>query len=239
MHLSFLSVFVFLAVPLRVIACEGDCIVGVTQTWMGNYSEPVNYVLSQLGQEVINKLLPGSTRISPASLMEPIFTAYNNDSYSAFERAIFPSFFHGKCLDSKGVEPAGCPNPDCRIVCGTPGSLIHFYSTLRFICFKTARDRLISSMQPNTSSYLAVEKIVTREMTLQRGPGPRMLRYRRSFISEDDEPSASPVAQKDIASILQNTLDEASERLQKRCGGDGLQRCSWETEMKPYILSFP
>ena len=57
------------------------------------------------------------------------------------ETAIFPSYFHGKC-QVNGVNPPGCPNPDCPVVCGTPGSLVHFFPTLRGIAYNQTRKRL-------------------------------------------------------------------------------------------------
>jgi hypothetical protein len=34
-----------LTVPATVNACEGDCIVGITDAFLGNYSEPVQRVI--------------------------------------------------------------------------------------------------------------------------------------------------------------------------------------------------
>ena len=33
-----------LAVPATVSACEGDCIVGITNAWLGNYTSPIHTV---------------------------------------------------------------------------------------------------------------------------------------------------------------------------------------------------
>ncbi|KZV75881.1 hypothetical protein PENSPDRAFT_680614 [Peniophora sp. CONT] len=43
--------------------------------------------------------------------------------------------FRGKYQQDDG-EPEGCPNPDCPVVCGIPGSLVDIYSTLRFFASK-------------------------------------------------------------------------------------------------------
>jgi hypothetical protein len=48
MQLSLLSVFVFLAVPLRVIACEGECIEGVTNKFCDLYEAPVKKTLDKI-----------------------------------------------------------------------------------------------------------------------------------------------------------------------------------------------
>ena len=76
------------------------------------------------------------------------------------EAAIFPHYFHGKCLDAAGNEPAGCPNPDCPIVCGTPGSLVHFFPKLRYIAFNQTYHLLKTLSTPGTPTYAAVEKAV-------------------------------------------------------------------------------
>jgi hypothetical protein len=48
MQLSLLSVFVFLAVPFRVIACEGECITGVTKAFCARYEDPVKKTLDEI-----------------------------------------------------------------------------------------------------------------------------------------------------------------------------------------------
>jgi hypothetical protein len=47
MQLSFI-LFVLFTVPATVFACEGDCIVGITDAFLGNYSHPVNKVLTDV-----------------------------------------------------------------------------------------------------------------------------------------------------------------------------------------------
>lgn len=94
------------------------------------------------------------------SYFKPILTAYHDQSYAGLEKAIFPSFFHGKCLDEDGNEPSGCPNPDCPIVCGTPGSLIHFYPKLRYIAFNETYHLLQALFDPSSEVYKQVEDAV-------------------------------------------------------------------------------
>jgi len=240
MHLSLLSVFVFLAVPLRVIACEGDCITATTEAMRTNYDEPVNRALNKIGQEIIFNL--GLTNVSPSSLMQPIKTYYNKRSYTALETAIFPSYFHGKCLDHNGLEPKGCPNPDCPMVCGTPGSIVHFYSIFCGIAFNTTYASLMSSADPHSEAYRTLEKRVTThlpESRLETGPGPHILRYRRLAISENDKPSPSSIATKDVGSVLKRALAKVPEVLEECCGGRNLPSCTWEKQMKALILSYP
>ncbi|KAJ6495304.1 hypothetical protein C8R45DRAFT_166761 [Mycena sanguinolenta] len=239
MRLSFLPVF--LAVPLLVVACEGDCITNTTKAMVHHYNSPVELSLTNIGQEIRDKLLPGST-VTPLSLMKPIMTQYRNICFENLRFAVFPSHFHGKCLDDEGHEPEGCPDPDCPMVCGTPGSMVHFYDDFARISFAATNASLMSSAAPDSDSYLALEKRVT---TLSRprlgtAPGPRILRYRRLFdILGNDELSASPVAQNNVALSLRSIVAKLPDELEKSCGGPDIPRCLWEKPMKEYILSFP
>ena len=83
------------------------------------------------------------------------------------ETAIFPSYFHGKC-QRNGVDPAGCPNPDCPVVCGTPGSLVHFYPKLRYIAYNQTRALLADLAAPGSQSYEKAESAVMKAATMRR-----------------------------------------------------------------------
>ena len=86
--------------------------------------------------------------------LQPITQTYANRSYDGMEHAIFPSFFHGKCLDSKGREPDGCPNPDCPIVCGTPGSLVQTDGTaIGVVSFANPHVGVVSSPSLLANKY--------------------------------------------------------------------------------------
>ncbi|KAJ7266878.1 hypothetical protein B0H12DRAFT_1320881 [Mycena haematopus] len=238
MHLP--SLFVLLAAPLLVVACEGDCIINTTQAMVHHYNRPVELALRNIGQEIRAKLLPGST-VTALSLMEPLLAHYRNISFEALRFAIFPSYFHGKCLDDEGREPEGCPDPDCPIVCGTPGSMVHFYGKFTRISHNTTKASLVSCAAPDSDSYLALEKHVTAlsRPRQETAPGPQILRYRRQFDIFGHEPSVSPIAQNDIAPILQRILAQIPFELEKSCGGPGIPSCLWTKQMKEYILSFP
>ncbi|KAF7325344.1 hypothetical protein MVEN_02635100 [Mycena venus] len=244
MHLFLLSVFVSLAVPLRVLACEGDCITGTTTAICDRYKHPVARAVDKIGEEIIHTFklaLPGST-VSPPSLMKPIMDCHSNNSWSAMRQNIFPGRFHGKCLDHNGNEPAGCPNPNCPIICGTPGSMVHFYSIFVSIAYNTTCSSFMSCADPNSESYRALEKRVTTHMPesrLQTGSGPQILRYRRPSVIEDEKPAASPIARKDIRSALTHILAKFPEALAECCGGSDLSSCTWAREMKTHILSYP
>lgn len=42
------SLFIFVAAPVAVSACEGECIVGITNAFLGNYSSPIGSVLGKI-----------------------------------------------------------------------------------------------------------------------------------------------------------------------------------------------
>ena len=115
--------------------------------------------------------------------LQPILTAYHDQSYHNLENGIFPSYFHGKCLDGNGNEPAGCPNPDCPVVCGTPGSLVHFFPKLRYIAFNQTCHLLAALSTPGTPSYSRVEQLVVDAS--QRPPDERRRRGFSRVFSRD------------------------------------------------------
>ncbi|RPD61479.1 hypothetical protein L227DRAFT_574555 [Lentinus tigrinus ALCF2SS1-6] len=250
-------------------------------------------------------------------------SAYEKQSYSGMEDAIFPSFFHGKCLDDDGNTPPGCPNPDCPVVCGTPGSMVHFYSKLRYIAFNQTYHLLEALAAPGSDTYQKVEDMVMA--AAKQSPQKRRI-YSRVFprgyagapvnaMQNNQQGSSAPVPpvpapgsgshmahapgagapaagedalpgsragsshqpavfsellsgdsglsslssknsnglplpglkrrSQDIKAGLRSILQQIYSLLQQRCGGDGegntngLADCSWEEEMKEYILSFP
>ncbi|KAJ7126149.1 hypothetical protein C8R44DRAFT_702528 [Mycena epipterygia] len=240
MLLPVISILAFLAIPLRVTACEGDCIVGTTNAMRNNYKAPVQCVVQTIGQEIIDRfglVSQDSKTLSPDSLLAPVMKTYRNTSYSDLETNIFPGYFHGKCQDVDGVDPDGCPNPDCPVVCGTPGSIVHFYSIFCEIAHNTTAQSLASSVSPPSASYRALEDRVAAQMPQPRlgGPGPQNLRYRRSTVFPGDKPSVSPSFVPD----LRNILDQIPIVLTDCCGGPGLPLCTWEKKMKALILSYP
>jgi len=48
MKFLLLPLFVFVAAPVAVSACQGECIVGITNAFLGNYSSPIQTVLDNL-----------------------------------------------------------------------------------------------------------------------------------------------------------------------------------------------
>lgn len=180
--------------------------------------------------------------------LRPILDAYDNGAYDGMENAIFPSYFHGKCLRN-GVTPPGCPNPDCDVVCGTPGSLVHFYSTLRYIAFNQTLHGLQALATPGTDAYNQVERAVLNSVhqAQDQNPGPnegfilrrdgRLSRYEVSYARRSDDD--------DVRSQLRSVMANLPSVLERVCGGTGggetkgLPDCSWTVAMKEYILTFP
>jgi hypothetical protein len=178
MQFVLVPLLVLVAAPVAVFACEGECIIGITNAFLGNYSTPIHAVLDEIvshinlafiqyltassGQPNIHKITHSRTS-PPLKYLTPLIDAYNKAAYSALETAIFPSYFHGKCQNEDGTEPEGCPNPDCPVVCGTPGSLVHFYAKLRSIAYEETSKMLVTLASPGSESYKAVEKAVVAD----------------------------------------------------------------------------
>ncbi|KAI0035816.1 hypothetical protein K488DRAFT_76384 [Vararia minispora EC-137] len=217
----------FAAAVSPAIACEGPCIVGVTQVWVSNYTARVEAVFNNVAQEIAQRFVPSHTGDVP-SYLRPMFTAYDNNSYDGMEHAIFPSFFHGKC-QRNGVDPPGCPNPDCPVVCGTPGSLVHFFPTLRYIAFNQTRSLLEKITKPGFGPYDEAENAIERAAA---GSGARRTMHARAKAEQ-------------VRQGLRDIMKGVPGKLEQACGGDaadtpeGLPGCSWEREMKEYILTWP
>ena len=48
MRFSIAGLLVLLVVPVAVSACEGDCIVGITNAFVTNYTSPVKHVMENV-----------------------------------------------------------------------------------------------------------------------------------------------------------------------------------------------
>lgn len=172
--------------------------------------------------------------------LEPITRTYADKAYDGMEVAIFPSYFHGKCLVD-GVEPDGCPNPDCPVVCGTPGSLVHFYGKLRYLAYNQTRHILKELSTPGSATYEQVEQNVLEGSSKTR----RSMRIYARSSPYGTVPMVLKKREEDVKARLKSTMETISELLGQTCGtsGDGntnsLPQCDWEDAMKPYILSFP
>ncbi|KAJ7204661.1 hypothetical protein GGX14DRAFT_569232 [Mycena pura] len=241
MHFFLLPVLSLLVIPLRVFACEGECITGTTNQFILLMDSPVARAFETIGELIVNKYLNsdherGTKLVSSKWLLEPVTSAYKNEAPSSLEYAIFPSYFHGKCQNpATGQEPKGCPNPNCPVVCGTPGSLVHFFSNLTGIVHYATMNTAMAAMDPHSASFRAVEKKVTTHLMRKAASrSSRLLRYRRSSV-----PDASSINRQDVRLGLMKIMDKFPKVLEQCCGGSGWPDCIWEDKMKKYILSFP
>jgi uncharacterized Zn finger protein len=124
-------------------------------------------------------------------------------------------------------------------VCGTPGSLVHFYGKLRFIAFNQTRHLLKELSAPGSDTYNQVERAVLNHANKKRRQGnTTRLSWRNTL----------PIPTKreeDVKAQLKETMSNIPIWLEQVCGGsgygdvNGLPECSWETLMKDYILTFP
>lgn len=228
-------------VPVTVSGCEGDCIVGITNAFLTNYTRPVNYVLDNVAKQISNMLPTHPGLETSRDYLRPIMDAYSNDAYDGMETAIFPSYFHGKCQQD-GVDPPGCPNPDCPVVCGTPGSLVHFYGKLRYIAFNQTRHLLQTLSTPGTDAYDAVER---RVLAADGAKTRRAMRIYQRASPSGSVPLLLTRREEDTQARLRDIMRAIGPMLLQTCGGaedgetNGLAECSWEREMKEYILTFP
>ena len=192
------------------------------------------------------------------SFFHPILTTYYDTSYDDMRTAIFPSYFHGKCQQD-GVEPQGCPNPDCPVVCGTPGSLVHFFPTLRFIAFKSTRDTLQRLCSPSSEEYKKTERAIIRAATTTRKSGSKQRRV-SIFSDAAAQEAGRELAQgvppgknirylrkreEDVEKEFKEIMGQVPVLLEEMCGGkptedtSALPDCSWEEAMKAFILTYP
>ncbi|KAH8829383.1 hypothetical protein DL96DRAFT_1597916 [Flagelloscypha sp. PMI_526] len=187
---------------------------------------------------MVRKSASQNSEVKPAlpehsiAYFEPVLTEYKKTSFESMKTAIFPSYFHGVSLcllrlpytskpfvgkcQQNGVNPPGCPNPNCPVVCGTSGSMVHFYPKLLSITFEDTSRRLTSLLAPSSSKYKQVEKLVAKA------------------AGSEDYSSLSPLL-KDLREIV----DQFEDQLEGECGGVDHDSCSWESDMKEFMLTFP
>ncbi|KAF9500754.1 hypothetical protein BDN71DRAFT_1585834 [Pleurotus eryngii] len=221
----FLQIFSILALLIRpgALACEGECIVGITDAWMRNITYgPLQSVALEF-HAAVEKLVPSLDKI-PGYYGTPLLEDFAKGGlYDKMADAIFPGFFHGKCVDAQGNTPPGCPNPSCSVVCGTPGSLVFHYDKLFSIALGVARTHLRRVvLRPDSPTRKKMETLLVREAGA-----------RRSYI-RGRAGSASP--SKDLLQRFHELIDATIKAFTSECqNGD----CDWEEEMKSYILTFP
>ncbi|KAF9482315.1 hypothetical protein BDN70DRAFT_853562 [Pholiota conissans] len=228
-----------------VFACEGECIVSITKAFVGNYSGPVNTAMTQMANTLAARVGPYNLNNVPAiSFLAPFIDEYNRRAYDYMENAIFPSYFHGKCQNpATGIDPPGCPNPDCPVVCGTPGSMIHFYPKLRYISFDATAGLVDDIAKRGSPAYKQVLKLLTSAAASSNPARRTLFRFKRFEEAEDHEHLQR--REVDADQWLHPASKEFRPALAAACGGNpnakanGLPNCSWEDSFKSYILSFP
>ncbi|KAF8523822.1 hypothetical protein JB92DRAFT_2806791 [Gautieria morchelliformis] len=249
---------------IPAIACEGQCIVGITHAFVGNYTTPVHNVFIEAANKISHHILHSRSSPTAYKLMEPLRSSYQNNAYNAMEKAIFPSYFHGKC-QVNGADPVGCPNPDCPVVCGTPGSLVHFYAVLQQIAFNVTASSLLELCKPSSSAYQAFQTAILHELRTESPSRPSPTRLWNRRITRPDlrvalekrRKNGEGVSGGDIKARLKSVCQSMVKDLTSQCRGSGrLSKCSWEQEMKvssrnnpiqslsnktlqAFILSFP
>ncbi|KAH7905218.1 hypothetical protein BJ138DRAFT_1165188 [Hygrophoropsis aurantiaca] len=227
--------------------------------------------MTQQGEQISTDLIPPSSsahpRPAPISYLGPIISAWNSTAAPALTNAIFPSYFHGKCqppssfdaAHPNGVDPPGCPNPDCPVVCGTPGSMVHFYNKLVEIVCESVKGTLGNMTRVGSEEFKAVEKLVVKEGGSGDGDGDGgagqndSQRRTLSRIGRSSGPLGTRNESKprrngkeghqrhprDVQESLGGIMKQAPMLLQKRCGGPKLGRCRWTKAMQAFILRYP
>ncbi len=187
--------------------------------------------------------------------LDPITSAYKDNSYDGMRTAIFPNYFHGKC-QSNGVDPLGCPNPDCPVICGTPGSLVHFFPTLRLIAFNYTRFTLHRLCSPGNDAYERAERFVVQTAAGSRrheGERRRVPWFEYAVARAGGELAQgrnlsyvyARRPEEGVKKRFEEIMKQVPILLEQACGGhpskdeNALPKCSWEGLMKQYILNFP
>ncbi|KIJ61520.1 hypothetical protein HYDPIDRAFT_96187 [Hydnomerulius pinastri MD-312] len=228
---SIMHLLIFLLAPVAVLACEGDCIIDITNQYLIQYSPVVINTFQTMANLIDAKIIPPSSRRQDSiSYFTPALHAYNKTAYAGLEHAIFPSYFHGKCQDANGINPPGCPNPDCPKVCGTPGSMVHFYPKLCSIVFEQTRSLLTNLTSPGSKTYKQMEAMVLADAS----KGKRRALSKVSRFAKL-QARGTTNAKTTFASIMKSF----PQTMEDTCGGPSLSQCSWEQPMKTFILQYP
>ncbi|PPQ99264.1 hypothetical protein CVT24_009309 [Panaeolus cyanescens] len=229
------------------VACEGDCISGIAQAIIGNYSAPVHIALTEIADNITSTLIRKDSTSTPSiALLNPIIDAFNNRIYDDIVQGVFREYFHGKCQDpDTSIDPPGCPNPDCPTVCGTPGSIVHHFPKFRYLAYRTTVNSFNRVIKPDSSAYRSVEDEVLREKFGSQYDRRFSLAHRRWQIRRGLTKRWSSEQRETVRDVLQEMLGQFRWVLLVICGGsadgktNGLPECSWEEDFKNYILTFP
>jgi hypothetical protein len=129
-------------------------------------------------------------------------------------------------------------------VCGTPGSLVHFYSKFCSLAFDAIVHLFDEIIEPSSAAYQKCEASVISATSSAKNR-QRMVRFMREAdwvakprVGFYKGKNVKKRAREDIRDKLQTILRQFSSKMKSICG-DELRYCSWEAEFKQYILSFP
>ncbi|KAK0192601.1 hypothetical protein F5146DRAFT_1040623 [Armillaria mellea] len=245
--MRFSLLFTLSALPVIAFACEGECITGVTA---GFVAEVLGFLRLEVLPGFVRELYTSMDVPCPSddsqllSLVEPLLDAFGNEAPPCFQQNIFPGHFHGKC-QVNGVDPPGCPNPDCAVVCGTPGSLIHFYDDLLDIVFNSTATVCQNMTSPHSNVYQAIEKNMLEAMS-SHSSSRRMFRFARStfYPTMSTAPSATGFSKRsrfpNFSQVFHRHMSKLPRAVRNACktGKGGGSRCTFP-DMKKKILSYP
>ncbi|KAK0458904.1 uncharacterized protein EV420DRAFT_1334075 [Desarmillaria tabescens] len=236
--------FALSALPVIAFACEGECITGVTAGFVNDVRELLKTIFPDVVSQVYKALdIPSPDDSRCLALVNPMLAAFEKQALPSFQHAIFPSFFHGKC-QVNGVDPDGCPNPDCPVVCGTPGSLIHFYPILLEIVYNSTMAVVQDITSPHSDAYQETQKTVFDTLP-PHFSSPRMFRFSRStfYPAISTTPSATGFSKRsrhsDFSRAFEIQMRKISQAVTQACkAGNGGGGCTFP-DMKKKILSYP
>ncbi|KAJ4000160.1 hypothetical protein F5050DRAFT_1685862 [Lentinula boryana] len=253
--LAFLCTFLAVSLlPQSASACEGPCITNITNEYIERYATPMKTLMDRTNLQLATRFNLSSSTNCASHLKD----AYTKVAYAFLENAIFPSYFHGKCQQPTAngtlVDPPGCPNPDCPVVCGTPGSLVHFFPVLRNITFKAHEDIFTLLTKQDSESFQDVKTCVLDAMPTKKCPKESAHDKRsisRLFAAHISRSSGrrtysgilprencydDAIFEQDLFYVLQHNMVQMWPGV---CDArNGLRNCSWEKPIKAVISGF-
>ncbi|KAF9269635.1 hypothetical protein L218DRAFT_280554 [Marasmius fiardii PR-910] len=244
-----LCIFSVVALVLSsVYACEEICKSGTISKIMDKYTTDV------LEPYFLRK----EKELQVSHSLDPLRIAIKLDCPGVLIANVF-GHFRGKC-QRNGVTPEGCPNPDCPSRCGTPGSMVHFYSTLRRLAFESFFDVIKNHTDTASPTYRQIQARVEqgresrkRETPMRFQPRPDanhdvslpILYMRQPFEIQPDVDRALNSKRERHSTHVAVSLGRIPSELETICGRlskeseTDLKHCSWRTEMTKFILQYP
>ncbi|KAK7058433.1 hypothetical protein VNI00_002067 [Paramarasmius palmivorus] len=223
-------------------ACEELCKNGTTDELVKKFWPIIDDVFTQAERD-----------IGVSKCLQPMRIAYNDTVSESIKHDVF-KLFKGKC-QRNGVEPEGCPNPSCPVICGTPGSMCYHYDKLEDLAFNAVHSILYNITQPTSPVFQQVYSSIARSKSRRE---TAYMRFQPRAYAPD-LPLPFDFMRQPL--VIRSTLDDLYARdssrlteissglsleLQKKCGyephgskKDLGSRCSWKKEMCSFILQYP